>query len=477
MKDIGDLKIDAEIALRRAMEIQDAAKAADRLPTAEEKAEIAANVKKADDCQAQIKEIREAEQLEASLKEKYQDFRNPGKRQTDSPERPDQTAEFRDNRIEVRSKVPAHMRVFRNSGKARQHDEEMAYKFGCFVAATVGGAGWAKRRMRDFANNDRGINDAYRVMTESSNTAGGYTVPDEMSNYIIRIVEDYSVFAREAFVQNMSRDVMNIPRRTAGLTVYNTAENTAPTASTMAFDMVQLTANKAGVLTSYSSELAEDSAIDIAEQVGLEIGQAMGQKIDTCGFLGDGTNGNFGITGLVTKIEALDNTYWCQQRLVPINSFAEITAASLGKVSGAVMGSVKQAGNCKYFISPQGFDAGIGAVLAGLGGVTMTEGSNARPMRYNGYDVVQAAVLREESSGSITDDQVMLLFGDLRKSSTMGLRRELQIASSREFYFSQDAVAVTGFMRFDIVNHDVGGLIATGADAKTPMAALLADAA
>lgn len=468
MKDIADLKSDAEYALRRALEIQEAADKEGRVTTDEEKRTINELRLEAKDAREQVKAIKENERLANELKADYEEFKTPGKRQTTStPVTADPFPEKA--RIEIPSYAPRNMRVFRDSGRGRQYDEEMAFKFGCFVAGTVGKADWAKRRLREFANNER-------AMSEGSNTGGGFTVPEQMTDYIIRLVEDYSVALREGNVVPMTRDVMTVPRRTSGLTVYNTAEGGAPTESTMGWDQVRLTANKAGVYTAYSAELAEDSAIAIAEIVGLEIGQAMGQKLDTCLFMGDGTNGNFGITGVVTKIEALSSTSWANVHSVPINTFAEITSASLGAVSGNVMGSVKQGGNCKYFISPQGFDKGIGAVLAGLGGVTMAEGAGPRPMRYNGYEVVQVAVMREESSGTISDDLAMLLFGDLRRSATIGLRRALEIKSSDQFLFTSDSIAVVGFMRFDIVTHDVGGLISAGVDAKPPIAALISDA-
>lgn len=467
-KDIADLKSDAEFALRRALEIQETADKSGRLLTEDEKRDIAKLRAEAKQHKAEIEQIKDNERITSELKADYEEFKKPGKRQTESNSA-DADPFPEKSKIEIPSYAPRGMRVFRDSGRGRQYDEEQAFRFGCFVAAHAGKADWAKRKLREFSYSDR-------AMSESSNTAGGYTVPTQMADYIIRIVEDYSVAMREANVVTMTRDVMQVPRRSSGLTVYNTAENTAPTASDLGFDQVTLTANKAGVYTAYSSELAEDSAIQIAELIGLEIGQAMGQKLDNCVFMGDGTNGNFGVTGVVLKIEALSSTSWCQQRIVPINTFAEITAASLGKVSGAVMGSIKQGGNCKYFISPAGFDTGIGAVLGGLGGVTMAEGAGARPMRYNGYDVVQVAVMREESSGSVADDLAMLMFGDLKRAATVGLRRSLEIKSSDQFLFTSDSIAVVGFMRFDAVAHDVGGLVSAGVDAKPPIAALISDA-
>jgi HK97 family phage major capsid protein len=56
---------------------------------------------------------------------------------------------------------------------------------------------------------------------------------------------------------------------------------------------------------------------------------------------------------------------------------------------------------------------------------------------------------------------IMLMFGDLRLSSTFGDRRGITIKVSSDRYLEYDQIGIQATERFCIVNHDVGGLAAT----------------
>ena len=104
-------------------------------------------------------------------------------------------------------------------------------------------------------------------MSVGVNTAGGFTVPEEMSSAIIDLREEYGVFRRESKVVPMSADTKTVPRRTSGLTAYFVDENSAVTESTKGWDQVMLVARKIAALAKYSSELDEDSIISMADDL------------------------------------------------------------------------------------------------------------------------------------------------------------------------------------------------------------------
>ena len=171
-----------------------------------------------------------------------------------------------------------------------------AYRFGRWAAACMG----HKKSVDWCANN--GIQT--KAHLETVNSTGGFLVPDEFSNTLISLREEYGVFRRNASVEPMASDTKRIPKRTATLSASFVGEATAGSETTQTFAQVNLVAKKLMVLTSISNELAEDAMINIGDSVAGEIAYAFALKEDQCGFLGDGTSTYGGIVG---AIEAINN--------------------------------------------------------------------------------------------------------------------------------------------------------------------------
>lgn len=71
-----------------------------------------------------------------------------------------------------------------------------------------------------------------------------------------------------------------------------------------------------------------------------------------------------------------------------------------------------------------------------------------------GYPIVVSQVL--PASASTRNDTTMLLSGDLSQAATMGDRREFTFATSSEYKFAEDQIAVKATERIDINVHDYG---------------------
>lgn len=122
------------------------------------------------------------------------------------------------------------------------------------------------------------LSKAYGGAT-STDAYGGYTIPTPLADYFIDMVEK-DVFARQIFeVRAMDSSTLEIPTRTAGMSVFHlsgegvsltteagaTGATTALSRST--FGTMTLTAQKFVVWGGYTTDLAEDSLINIGDML------------------------------------------------------------------------------------------------------------------------------------------------------------------------------------------------------------------
>lgn len=301
-----------------------------------------------------------------------------------------------------------------------------------------------------------------KAHSESNNALGGYLVPPEFGNDIIDLRETYGVFRRYAKVVPMMSDTKSWPRRTGGLTVYNPAEAGSITASDKGWDSVSLTARKFACLALYSSELDEDSMINIGDDLAGEIAYAFANKEDECGFNGDGTSTYFGITGVREKIKGLSGTIANIAGLVvgAGNTYSELTLPNFNDVV-AKLPAYADTPRAAWFVHKTFYHSVMEKLALASGGVPAAEVANGmRQFRFLGYPVVVSQVMPKTEANS----QVCALLGDLGLASLFGDRRQLSIAYSSEYKFAEDQLAIKGTQRVDINVHDVGNADATAAN-------------
>lgn len=131
-----------------------------------------------------------------------------------------------------------------------------------------------------------------KVMTEGTDSAGGYLVPDEFAPTLIRVIEQYGIARRGATVIPMSKKDYNLPALSAGVTVYWPGENAAITESQPTLTNVGLTAKKLAALVPISGELMEDSSLALANLLATLVGEAMAAEEDRVAFVGSTTGGD-----------------------------------------------------------------------------------------------------------------------------------------------------------------------------------------
>lgn len=346
---------------------------------------------------------------------------------------------------------------------------ERAYRFGKWIAAAIG-----VQSAVNFCN-ENGM--ALKAHTESVNTAGGYLVPEEFDADLIDLREQYGVFRQNVKISPMSRDTKVIPRRSGGMTAYYVGENASITESSKSWNRVRLTAKKLACLAKYSSELDEDSILNMGDDLAGEIAYAFANAEDNAGFNGDATSTYGGILGLAQAF------YNIPGGGATVSSISGLYAmAATGGWNSAVLADFNNTkaklpqyaimrGNAKWFVSQAFWSSVMERLALAAGGVTSLEiVSGAGTPRFLGFPVVISQVMPVVTAVS----QICAYLGDLNLAAVMGDRRQTTIAFSEHLNFAEDEIAIRGTERFDINVHDVGNYTATAsAQVPGPIVALI----
>lgn len=122
-------------------------------------------------------------------------------------------------------------------------------------------------------------------MSEGTNGDGGYIVPVEFSNEIIRVANDYGVVRRLARKMPMKHQVQNVPTA-QGVTVNRVSEGATIGASKPTLTRTVLTAKKLVALIPVTNELLDDADPDVVQLISLLAAEAFAGKEDTWGLEG-----------------------------------------------------------------------------------------------------------------------------------------------------------------------------------------------
>ncbi len=352
-------------------------------------------------------------------------------------------------RIPATARPISSLKAFKPvEGETRDAAEMRAYRAGQWLRATVFGNEYAQHWC---LNNGMDLRNA---MGTNSNTDGGFLVPEELSQSIIVLREQYGVFRRECSVWQMSSDVLNVPRRLAGITITAIGENpsAAISQSTPTFNQIKLVAKKFGGLALLSSELAEDAVIGVADYIANEFAYALALFEDTAGFTGDGTSTYGGIRGL-TNLLTSTALKGAVQAVSGHDTFAEVDSTDIATVMGTLPEYARM--NAKWYLSAVAAELIFGRLQIGAGGNTIMDMQSTPTRRgFLGYPVVISQVL--PTSTSTINGTPMLYFGDLSMAAAMGDRRAIRIFPSEHRYMDTDQIGIRCLERIDINFHDYG---------------------
>lgn len=343
---------------------------------------------------------------------------------------------------------------------------EKAYRFGMWCMAAMGrpkSVDWCEKYGIPLTQVDENTLQT-KIQTTFNNPSSGFLVPPDFSDYIIDIRDEYGVFRREARQQVMISDTIPINRRAGGLTAHFVGEGASGTLSDKTWNQVRLTARKIMALTRYTSELNEDAAINVGDDLAQEIAWAFAEKEDDCGFNGTGAATYGGIIGARTRVAAGTNTVTFQTGAKGTDDdWSLFVLNDFNQMSGMLHDQA--AANAKWYCSRQFFFQVMERLALAAGGNTndvIHGGSDTR--QFIGYPVVFTQAMPRAQ----TTAEIVALLADLRLAASFGDRRTMTIGFSDvatvdgESAFENDFIAVRGTERFDINVHDIGSATEPG---------------
>ena len=360
-----------------------------------------------------------------------------------------------------------HLKNFTREKFGEDHDKR-ALRAGMFYMACMGKPG-PMRWCRDNGVGliaDRESDGDYFLHQENVNINGGYLVPDELNRDLIDLRESFGVFRQWAKVIPMTTDHLERMRRTGGLTAYFVGEGVAGTESTKTWDRVSLTPKKIMTLSTITSELNEDSIVNVGDDLSGEIAFAFASKEDDCGFNGDGTSTYGGMTGVRAALKNLSATIANIAGLYvgTGNLWTELVIADFTGVIG-LLPQYADTPSAKWFVHKTFWSQVMEKALNAAGGNTVQILEGQPRKSFLGYEVVISQQMPKVEGNS----QVCALLGDLSLAADFGDRRSTTVAFSSDATvgslntFAADCMAVRGTERFDINVHDVGNANATAA--------------
>jgi HK97 family phage major capsid protein len=303
-----------------------------------------------------------------------------------------------------------------------------------------------------------------KAESEVTDSAGGFLTPTDFDSDVISIKETQGAFRRGAQVVPSTSDHQVRPRRVQGLTANFVAEGASIPTSQGQYDAVTTTSKKMGILVTASSELLEDSAVDLGAWIASEVAYAFAGSEDDCGFNGTGTSQYAGISGLSTR---LAGTLSAIPATAGHNTFAALTGVDVTALMGGVLGSALP--GAAWYVSQLGFATCLAQLAATTGGLAVSvssEGAGPIAINYLGWPVYISSKLPNVST--TLANLPMMYFGNLAQSSVIVERRQTVIGMSRQHLLDSDQVLIRATQRLDIVCHDCGS-----ATVKGPMAVLL----
>ena len=325
-------------------------------------------------------------------------------------------AQIEDSVKEDKQVIPARVKNQRVKHFASAED---AYISGMYLAALGGNA-----RAKEFLA-------AQSIGTDS---LGGFTVPDPLSDALINLIEDRGTARQKSQRIVMSADTWSVPKVAGQATIYYPNEAASITDSSVSFSQVQLTAKKLAALVKMSTEVTEDSILDMLSVVVDSIAYSIALEEDKNLF--NGVAGGVNTSGIAGDASVDDTNVASVSAL----ALTDLTACSAG-IGNPIIGAVNE-----WYMSPVVFHGAVRDLLNAAGNNSMRELEEGQRPTLLGYPVNLVSCLPSAPASG----ELVAVFGDLRLGAYFGDRRALNFKTLNELYAENDQIGVVATERIDI---------------------------
>lgn len=282
-----------------------------------------------------------------------------------------------------------------------------------------------------------------KAQVEFSNTLGGYLVPTEFVSNLIYLTEPYGVARRIANVVRMTREIQGHPRKTSIPTMTWAGEAQTGSVVNNSYDLVELGAKKLQLIMQASSELLEDAAINVADDIATSVREAYDKAIDSAYLLGDGTSTYGGFMGLANALPS--GAYFNASGAWSAFTTGDFNLA-LGRLENVDMNRVGILCSRQFY-----HQVCMRLEKATSQFKTLVEGPKADGS-FLGFPVYFSQTL-PTTSGSGTKS---VYVGDFIGASMIGERRDLNIMASEHSAFTSDSIQWRATARASVAVHGDG---------------------
>ncbi len=261
----------------------------------------------------------------------------------------------------------------------------------------------------------------YRLLSSLSNAAGLYLIPTPLLAEIFVLVEKWGAARRYFRPIPMIAETLKLDSLATEAVAYWVTTGSGITESDVAFGQGTLTAYKLAAITSWTTELPEDSAIALLPVVIDSIARAIKKKEDLAAFLGDGSGTYSSQTGILNYA---GNVVTMDDGKIAIT---DANAADFKNLRDAV--NIDFRDGAMYFLSPESV-SGLEGLKDLQGRYIYREPAGALPAMLWGYPIADSVginALTQTSAAALK----FAAFGN-PKLMLMGMRREIEILASRE---------------------------------------------
>lgn len=295
-----------------------------------------------------------------------------------------------------------------SEARIAEHKEAMEKKVGIYNTDVQADRKALNERTRELVKSVF-VGDT-KALTTTTDATAGYLVDTELAGEIERLATEYGVARREMRLVQMSKHSMRIPISLTDISVFWTAEGAAKTSTQPSFREATLNLAKIAAIIPMTDEFIEDVEFDIFGYVAETAAEKIAEKEDLAFFLGDGTSGSGGFTGLLASANV-------GEVVLSGTTFASMDADDLlDMVDATPQGGLV---NGKYYMHRT-----IRSIVRKLkdneGAYIYQAPSQSGPATIWGYPVVEVEAFPAASDTAV--DTSFVLFGNLRKAAWVGVK-------------------------------------------------------